>query len=165
MTICRFEQTLLKDQSTQSNQIDSTQPKKRKPRKPEAYAVQQIIVEDKRLTLILPVKVCNEGNSTEHWSSKYKRHKRQQDYLSLILAPYREIITLPCNVLQCRYAPRELDAQDNLPYSHKWCTDAIANFLVPGLKAGRADSDQRISWSFSQQKTSYYGIKIVFDFK
>ncbi len=50
-----------------------------------------------------------------------------------------------------RIAPRALDF-DNLVYAFKHIRDVIADTLLPGLAAGRADDDKRLQWQYCQEK-------------
>lgn len=63
----------------------------------------------------------------------------------------------------CYIRPRELDYV-NLVSSLKHAQDVIADILIPGLKAGRADGDKRILWDFMQKKglPKEYALLITF---
>lgn len=45
-----------------------------------------------------------------------------------------------------------MDKEDNLPMSFKWVKDAIADILIPGKAAGRADDSCLLKWEFDQEK-------------
>lgn len=108
----------------------------------------------------LPIRTVSESNSTEHWTKKAKRHKRQQNAVIFAFRPHAKLITLPCTIKLTRYAPRSLDLWDNLPMSMKWILDAVCGILRPGLAAGRADDSSEITVSYDQIKCKDYGVKI-----
>ena len=111
----------------------------------------------------LPIKTVSEANSNEHWTRKKKRHDIQKLYIRL-WATKNNIgaTTLPAIIKLTRVAPRELDCEENLPMSFKWIKDYIADQLIPGQAAGRADGDKRIKWDYFQEKgePKEYAIKI-----
>jgi hypothetical protein len=59
---------------------------------------------------------------------------------------------LKCEIELCRIAPRELDFHDNLRMAMKPIVDIIADWLIPGLQKGHADSDKRLLWKYAQEK-------------
>jgi len=67
-------------------------------------------------------------------------------YLKTIEKP-----ALPVKVTMTRISPREYD-DDNLTSSMKEIRDKVADWLIPGLAPGRADSDERITWVYEQRK-------------
>lgn len=114
-------------------------------------------------TVEVPLRLYSEANKSGHWSSAYKRKKQQKQSVILYLqANYVPRLTKRMNIILTRIAPRDLDAQDNLPAAFKHIIDAIASYLIPGLAPGRADGDDRISWTFKQEKgkPKTYGIRI-----
>ncbi len=101
----------------------------------------------------IPLKICNEANSSEHWTKKSKRHKDQKKQISIIwMIKKPPEIPLPCHVILTRIAPRKLDVNDNLPISFKWVYDSICEHIIPGLAIGRADGDDRITVGYKQEK-------------
>lgn len=115
------------------------------------------------VALTMPIQAVNEANSNEHWSRKAKRHRQQKQRVHIFMCNYREYIKLPCLITFIRYAPRELDEHDNLPYSFKWILDSLSDILIPNLKAGRADNDKRLKFRYAQVKSKKSYIKIIFD--
>lgn len=115
---------------------------------------------DDKETYILPLRIVSESNVTEHWTKRHARRKKQKIAIKFSLS--KSHIKPPCEVTLTRIAPRMLDSEDNLPSSLKASKDAVADFLVPGLQAGRADSDDRIKWFFRQEKGNVkeYALKI-----
>jgi hypothetical protein len=114
----------------------------------------------------VPIRLVPESNSSEHWTKKAKRHKIQKVIVKSYLTR-EKMPPLPCVVTLTRYSPRELDRADNLGYSFKWVLDQVCDCLIPGLAAGRADSDPRIRVVYKQEKTKaaehYITIEIVAD--
>ena len=106
--------------------------------------------------------IVSEANRTgEHWSKKSKRHKSQHFLIECFMNQQPDI-ELPVLITLTRIAPRMLDAEDNLPASCKWYKDALADYLIPGKSAGRADDDKRLSWRFKQEKGKVreYALKV-----
>lgn len=110
----------------------------------------------------LPLKTASEANSSEHWTKKAKRHKLQKMKVKAVLLSERPQITIPCAIRLTRIAPRELDAHDNLRVSMKYIADALAEYLIPGKAAGRADDCKEITWQYKQEKGNprEYGVRI-----
>lgn len=99
-----------------------------------------------------PIKIVSEGNIHEnHWKA-HARHKRQKALINAFLLRDQPPITLPCKIYITRIAPRKLDAHDNLRFSLKWIVDALAAYVFPGKKAGRADDTDLIEWVYDQRK-------------
>lgn len=111
----------------------------------------------------LPIKTASESNSNEHWAIKARRHRLQKKriFQEFLVNP-PSVISFPCQVILTRIAPRKLDKDDNLPTSFKYIKDAIAESLTGIKQAGRADDDDRISWTFKQEKGNpkEYAIKV-----
>lgn len=132
------------------------------------------------MILEIPIKTVSESNCSEHWSVKSKRHRQQQFFVRAILEKEAKGIVLPCLIILTRMAPRSLDSDDNLPLAFKWIKDEIGAFLLPEkvvhflekkvykgklqvkkrTNKGHADSDQRISWQYAQEKSKIMGIRI-----
>lgn len=98
----------------------------------------------------LPIKLVS-PNTKEHWTKTYKRNKQIK---KIIWAKWKQEninIIPPCKVTITRVSPRAYD-DDNFISSAKPLRDAIADLLCPGLAAGRADSNQDISWHYCQKR-------------
>ena len=121
---------------------------------------------------IINIKTVSEANSSEHWSSKSKRHKIQQEFVKLSFAKYVKELTLPCEVTLTRLSPRILD-DDNLVMSMKWIRDELSGCILPDSRQyylnakgktkelkGRVDSDERIKWRYGQEKSQIQGVSI-----
>lgn len=68
-----------------------------------------------------------------------------------------DIPEMPITVTLTRYAPRPYD-DDNLIPAFKYIRDAISEHILGQVdnkkyRPGRADSDPRIKWKYSQEKT------------
>lgn len=114
--------------------------------------------------LNLPLRTVSEANTFEHWSYSHARHKLQKNTVALAIKPLVQHIKLPCHVKLIRYAPEQLDKFENLPMSFKYIVDACCAHITGDFRAGRADSDERISLSCDQVKSEGYGIKILITF-
>lgn len=117
-----------------------------------------------RLLLDIPIRTVSEANSFEPWQKRHGRHKDQQRAVGQALSPLKGNIRLPCRVRLTRFAPNELDAFDNLPMSFKYIVDAICAIITGEYRAGKADSDKRISISCGQEKSVAYGIRIEIEY-
>jgi len=101
----------------------------------------------------LPIETVSEGNQREHWHKAARRHTKQKDLINLFLKKDLPLyINKKITVKLIRISPRMLDEHDNLRFSFKWIVDAVANLLNPGLKAGRADDSDLITWEYDQEK-------------
>ena len=115
------------------------------------------------IEVFVPVKTVSEGNIREHWHKAARRHQEQRCGVENALKG--ALFQLPCTVKLTRHGIRTLDS-DNLQFSFKWVRDSAADFLVPGLKRGRADDDPRIEWIYDQKKVKrgFEGFRIQVDF-
>lgn len=114
------------------------------------------------MEVFAPIKLVSEANRSEHWSKKSKRHRIQQWHVQCALINNKAPKDLPCKITMIRQGGRVMD-DDNLIYSFKWIRDQIADYLIPGKAKGQADSDPRLSWSYSQKKGSPPGILIILE--
>jgi hypothetical protein len=102
-----------------------------------------------KIEFIIPLTrglIVSEANTSEHWSKKSARHKMQKMLINAYMnrSGVKGDEILPCIITLTRIAPRKLD-YDNLVSCFKWFLDALCDNLIPGLKAGRADGDIRIT--------------------
>jgi hypothetical protein len=134
-------------------------PTKRK-NKPTAKITMKSEVCDGKVIVDLPLQTRSEANSFEPWRVKHARHKDQKRLVALGLNPLRDKIKLPCKIMLTRFAPDELDKFDNLPMSFKYIVDAICSIITGEYRAGKADSDKRISIACDQVESKAYGIRI-----
>lgn len=117
-------------------------------------------VHEGRVILDLPIRTVSEANSFERWQIKHGRHKQQQRIVFEALEPLKGNITLPCRIMFTRFAPDFLDKFDNLPMSFKYIVDAVCAIITGEYRAGKADSDERISMACDQVESKEYGIRI-----
>jgi len=113
-----------------------------------------------KVVVDLPIKTVSEANCFEPWQKKHGRHKDQQRIVAMGLNPLKSKIKLPCKVMLTRFAPNQLDAFDNLPMSLKYIVDAACAIITGEYRAGKADSDKRISIACDQVKSDAYGVRI-----
>jgi hypothetical protein len=121
---------------------------------------------DGKVIVDLPIRTVSEANCFEPWQVKHGRHKEQQRIVALGLKPVMANIRLrlPCKIMLIRFAPDELDVFDNLPMSFKYIVDAVCAIITGEYRAGKADSDKRISIACDQVKSDAYGVRIQVDF-
>ena len=114
----------------------------------------------------IPIRTVSEANISEHWTKKHKRKKQQQMYVFMYLRHIQEKIPLPCHIILTRIAPRSLDEGDNLPMAFKKIRDVISSFLTGDTRPGLADSDERLTWAYNQEKgkPKQYGVRITLEF-
>ena len=98
----------------------------------------------------IPIKIIT-PNKMEHWRTKYNRHKKNKKSITQILTSYISKINLPVDIYLTRIAPRKLD-YDNLVFSLKSHRDIISDLLIPGLRPGYADGDERLRFHYAQEK-------------
>jgi hypothetical protein len=132
---------------------------KRKKRSVAKITMKSEVLEGK-VTVDLPIKTVSEANCFEPWQKKHGRHKDQQRIVAIGLNPLKSKIKLPCKVMLTRFAPNQLDAFDNLPMSLKYIVDAVCAIITGEYRAGKADSDKRISIACDQVKSDAYGVRI-----
>lgn len=111
------------------------------------------------------IKKCRKVNgknkyTSEHWSAKNKRHQSQKQQLQFSLAGAHVIVKTPAHVCFIRYSNRLLD-DDNLVSSFKHVKDYFCDYLLPGLRAGRADAKLDITFSYQQCKSKRKGTQVT----
>lgn len=168
-TVCRFDSvvrnangsiSIRKGHRTADNASGNTKVAKKRKKSPVAKITMKSEVYDGKVVVDLPLQTKSEANCFEPWQVKHGRHKEQQKIVALGLKPVRDKIKLPCKILLTRFAPDELDKFDNLPMSFKYIVDAICAIITGEYRAGKADSDKRISIACDQLKSKEYGIRI-----
>ena len=132
---------------------------------------------DNWVEITLPIKTFSEANGgakksfkfkgqswtkSEHWTDRYKRHKRQKGMVGLTLRPFKNQLKIPCVITLTRFAPRKLDKFDNLPMSFKWILDAICEVITGDYRPGRADDtiEDDIDVIYKQVISKEYAVKI-----
>lgn len=172
-TICRFEfglsipnSQISHSKASNSNQNEfgsiNIAPKRKKSLKAKITLNSEVL--ERKVTITIPIRTVSELNCSENRWKKSDRHKAQRGAISRILGPLREKILLPCHMHLVRYAPRKLDAHDNLPASLKYIVDSCCAVISGDYRPGKADSDKSFSFSYGQETCSDYGVKIEFTF-
>ena len=123
----------------------------------------------------IPIKTVSEANSSEHWTRKAIRHRRQQFFTRAAYNRSVKHLQLPCIVKLTRLSPRKLD-DDNLRGAMKYIRDEVSECIIPEKAGtyvtkkgsvrsikGRADSDPRITWIYEQEKAPRQGVRIEID--
>jgi len=111
------------------------------------------------MSFTFPYRLKSESNLREHWTKKSKRHQNERILLTLALKQFE--CQLPARIKLTRIAPRSCDF-DNLVSAFKNIRDVVSDLLIPGLAAGRADDDERLAFSYHQEKgkPKEYAIRI-----
>jgi len=154
----------VKEPKSEQNSLGNinTAPKVKKSLKAKITLNSEVL--ERKAIVTLPIKTVSELNCSQHWRKKADRHQMQKDAVSLVLKPIRGKIPLPCHMHLTRYAPGTLDKHDNLPGSLKYIVDACCAILSGDFRPGKADADDRFSFTYGQEKSSQYGVKIEFTF-
>jgi len=109
---------------------------------------------------ILPIRTWSELNKHEHWRAGHLRHQAQKYKINMHYRHQGIRIDPPAHIVLSRMSPRLLD-DDNLPGALKYCRDALADCIVPGLKPGRSDDEKYgLSFEVKQEKAKEYALKI-----
>ena len=119
----------------------------------------------KKITWNIPLRTVSELNCSQHWAVKAKRHRLQKKIIKIALAKDIKNVTLPCTITLIRLAEKKLDAHDNLPASFKYVTDQICELLIPGLKEGKADDDERIKVAYKQEKAKRTSLRVEIEYE
>lgn len=112
------------------------------------------------LLWVLPIKIDPYKPCMHHYVRSSINNSIKRCVLAYRPLEFKEL-KLPCKIIITRIAPRRFD-YDNLVASFKYLTDLIADMLIPGLAAGRADGDKRLDFSYDQMSAGKktYGVKI-----
>jgi hypothetical protein len=110
--------------------------------------------------LYIPLRIHSEANLREHWRTRVKRKKEMKRAVIFMWrnAQIRNIKP-PVVIKLVRQAPRRLD-DDNLVAAFKTIRDAVADLIIPGLAPGRADDKEGLQFSYEQEKSKKYGVRI-----
>ena len=119
--------------------------------------------DSQNLIVKIPIRLRSEANLQEHWTKKHKRKKDVQRAILYALNPLKKP-SLPCKITLTRIAPRSLDF-DNLATAMKSAIDQTADWLVPGLQAGRADGSSMLEFKLDQRRgeVKEYALEIKFE--
>ncbi len=167
--LCRFDsqyqnetKVVLNDKAPCLRQrgLTAKSPKRAKKIEPEPPMEFGTFIGDKQITLILDIKAANEANHAEPWRKRHARHKGQKKEIFVALLNCKQIIKLPCTLRFTRYAPKMLDAHDNLPMAFKWILDSCCAEITGDHRPGLADGNKGFIFQYDQMKSKKYFIKI-----
>ncbi len=121
--------------------------------------------ENGRIVIYFPaLDTRSELNCNENWRTRHARHKRQKNIITLALMRLKDVIQLPCHIKFVRLSKAFLDKHDNLPSSCKYLLDQCCAELTQDFRPGRADNDERFTFSYDQEKSKKKGLRIIFEF-
>ena len=132
----------------------------KKKKLPDPHLEFGTLILDRQIIITLDVKAANEANHAEPWRKRHARHQIQKKEVFVALLACKEIIKLPCTLRFIRYAPKMLDAHDNLPMSMKWICDQTCAEITGELRPGLADNIEGFKFEYDQVKCKTYGVKI-----
>ncbi len=123
------------------------------------------MINDNCIEITLPLRTLS-PNQFEAWRKRYAREKGQKRAVMFAMIPVKEkmLIQLPCKLKFIRYAPKHLDAHDNLPMSMKKIVDQVCAEITCDFVPGRADSYEGFSFEYAQVKSKEYGVRIEIRF-
>lgn len=137
----------------------STKPAK-SPKKTEIPLAFGTKSEPGRIEILLPLRTVSEANCFEAWRNRHKRHKAQKRAVIFAMIPIKHLVKFPCTLRFVRYAPRELDAHDNLRMSVKYIVDQTCAEILNDFRPGRADGFKDFTFEYDQVKSKVYAVKI-----
>lgn len=123
-----------------------------------------VAYDEKSSTLNVQVPIfLKSPNAQVHFRTQMKINERIGDILLKLMPKEMQYITLPCKITFIRIAPRRLDSDNNC-FAFKYVRDFLCSYLRPGLKAGRADTEDYFQFDYGQERgeKGEYGIKIIF---
>lgn len=130
------------------------------PKKEEILLVFGTTVNPGHIEILLPLRTVSEANCFEPWMKKHKRHKDQKRAVMFAMIPIKEVIRTPCTIRITRFAPKGLDAHDNLRMAVKYILDQTCAEIMNDFRPGRADGSDQLSFEYAQEKSKTYAIKI-----
>ena len=105
----------------------------------------------------VPCRTVSEANQREHWATRYKRKKQQQNAVRYSMFENRWALAPfaghALRVRLVRIGNRRLDP-DNLAGSFKHVQDAVAHFI------GIDDGDEVVGWSYHQEHGTAHSVRI-----
>ena len=118
------------------------------------------ILGNNELTLTLPLRTLS-PNQCEPWRKRHARHKEQKRAVIFSMMAYKEVLKMPCTIRCIRYAPKAIDAHDNLPMSFKAINDQVCAEITGDHRPGRADGWDGLTFEYDQVKSKKYAVKII----
>lgn len=116
-------------------------------------------IHESGVEIMLPLRTVS-PNQFEPWQKRHKREKAQKRAVMFAMIPIKDHLQTPCKIKFTRYAPKWLDAHDNLPMSMKKILDQTCAEITNDFVPGRADSYDCFTFEFDQVKSKQYGVKI-----
>lgn len=135
-------------------------PSANKKNAPEASNEFYSKVTDRGVEIYFPLRTVSEANCFEPWQKRHKRHKAQKRAVMFALIPLKQHLSLPCTIRITRFAPKMLDAHDNLRISVKYILDQTCAEITQDYRPGLADGRDGFTFEYAQEKTKGYGVKI-----
>lgn len=130
-----------------------------------------------KITWEVQIKTVSEANCAENRFRKTERHQQQQLFTRLSFKANVRQMRFPCVITLTRLSSRFLDVDENLPMCFKWIKDELGACIFPEKvvtyltksgkvrqNKGHADSDPRIKWVYSQQKSQIQAVRIEIAF-
>lgn len=112
-------------------------------------------------SISVPMKVISEANSRDFWAKSHMRKKAQKGVIGLLLPSYGIEKRFPVEITMIRKGKKLLD-DDNLQSAFKYIRDAIADYFIPNLRPGMADSRPGFTWKYDQEISDHYGFTVIF---
>lgn len=91
------------------------------------------------------IQTVSEANFREHWMTKHRRKRRQQEDFVLLYRAARIKVQLPAVITFTRISANRMD-DDNLAGAFKHVRDALAREI------GVDDGDPAITWRYAQEQ-------------
>ena len=130
------------------------------------------VINPGHVVITLPLRTLS-PNQSEPWRKRYAREKAQRRAVMFAMIAVKEKILQSCfaeatnatgkiRLRFTRYAPKGLDAHDNLPMSVKKICDQVCAEIMCDYVPGRADGASCFEFEYAQVKTKakLYGVKI-----
>lgn len=127
------------------------------------------VINPGHVVITLPLRTLS-PNQSEPWRKRYAREKAQRRAVMFAMIAVKEQIPQmelsgssgKIRLKFTRYAPKGLDAHDNLPMSVKKICDQVCAEIMCDYVPGRADGAGCFEFEYDQVKTKgkIYGVKI-----
>jgi hypothetical protein len=104
--------------------------------------------------LVIPnFRLTTPNSQGNHWTkaSRVRKEKRRFALALIEQELTNSLFHLPCTVIITRVSPRKMDDDNNIG-ACKHIRDLMGNLIIPGLKPGRADGSEFITWKYVQEK-------------
>jgi hypothetical protein len=118
------------------------------------------IISDGKIEIMIPMRTVSEANCFEPWQKRHRRHKAQKKAVHMALLGCKQLVLLPCIIKLTRFAPKPLDAHDNLRIALKYILDQCCAEISGEHRPGLADSKEGFTFEYAQEKSKKYAVKI-----